>query len=353
MEERSIPTRSCLALSAIALLVLVPLAMTSALVRADGDQAANTPRGRVEEPEPEPPGIEVRVASGDTLSHIAERFGVTVDDLVRWNPGLRPDRIRAGQTLTVMNGQRRVVHVVQRGDLLSHIATRYEVRVDDLLRWNARLSRDRVSVGREIVLFTRVPESRSRSVGHPNAGRLEDARQLRRHPGLLVRAPDRAWGTDETVRWIAEAFDVVRAADPHAPRVEVHDISHRRGGPMQGHHSHESGRDADISYYQTACRGVCSFRRIGPDQLDVARQWALLSHWLQSGRVEAIFMDHALQRVLYEHARASGVSRNDLSRWFQYPRSAEDRYGVIRHEPQHADHLHVRFVCHETDPDCR
>lgn len=342
------PKRSGLA----ALLAIVAMGWVGS-ARAQVDRAANTPRGHAEAPEPEPQGIEVRIESGDTLSHIAERFDVSVEDIVRWNPGLRPDRIRAGQTLTILNGQRRVVHVVQRGEFLSHIAARYEVGVDELLRWNARLSRDRVSVGREIVLFTSVPESRSRSVGHPDAGRLEDARQLRRHPGLLVRAPDRAWGTDETVRWIAEAFDVLRRDDPEAPRVEVHDISHRRGGPMQGHHSHESGRDADISYFQTACRGVCPFRRIGPDRLDVARQWALFSHWLRSGRVEAIFMDHALQRVLYEHARASGVSRNDLSRWFQYPRSADDRYGVIRHEPRHADHFHVRFVCHETDPDCR
>lgn len=349
------PKRSCLAaLLAIApAMALLTTVLHAAPARAQGDHAAQTPRGRAEAPEPEPEGIEVRVASGDTLGHIAERFDVSVDDLVRWNPGLRPDRIRAGQTLIILNGQRRVVHVVQRGEFLSHIATRYEVAVDDLLRWNARLSRDRVSIGREIVVFTRVPESRSRSVGHPDAGRLEDARQLLRHPGLLVRAPDRAWGTDETVRWIAEAFDLVRRTDPQAPRVEVHDISQRRGGPMQGHHSHESGRDADFSYYQNGCRGVCPFRRIGPAQLDVARQWALFSHWLESGRVEAIFVDHALQQVLYEHARASGVSRNDLSRWFQYPRPAEDRYGVIRHEPQHADHFHVRFICHETDPDCR
>jgi membrane-bound lytic murein transglycosylase D len=41
-----------------------------------------------------------RVRRGDTLSHIARRFGVSVDDLRRWN-GLTSDQIAAGDSLTV------------------------------------------------------------------------------------------------------------------------------------------------------------------------------------------------------------------------------------------------------------
>jgi len=64
-------------------------------------------------------------------------------------------------------------------------------------------------------------------------------------------------------------------------------------------------------------------------------------------------MDHRLQRVLYEYARSQGVSRRKLNRWFQYPRPPQQRQGVIRHVPRHADHFHVRFVCPETDERCR
>jgi LysM repeat protein len=294
------------------------------------------------------------VVEGDTLSAIAVRFGVSVEAILSQNPGLSADRIRAGQTLRIAEGLRRVVHTVARGESLSLIAAHYEVALDDLLRWNRGLRRDHLRAGRDLVVYTRLPESRSQSVGSPNRGQLVEGRQLpTRHPALFVRTPSRAWATDETVRWIVDAFDEVRRVDPEAPRVEVHDLSFRRGGPINGHRSHESGRDADLAYYQRGCRGVCAFRRIRPEQLDVARQWALFSYWLERGLVEAIFMDHELSRALYEHARAEGVSRRDLGRWFQYPRAPDNRQGVIRHHPRHADHFHVRFVCHESDPDCR
>ena len=45
--------------------------------------------------------IAVRVGSGETLSEIAIRFGVTVDELQRWNRIEDPDLIQTGQTVVV------------------------------------------------------------------------------------------------------------------------------------------------------------------------------------------------------------------------------------------------------------
>jgi LysM repeat protein len=342
-----VPHRSRFLTAVLASIALFALTLP---VRADRHHSAG---GESSAP-PEPEGFTYTVRAGDTLSDIAVRFDVSVDALVSQNPGLDPDRIRRGQTIRIVNGLRRVVHTVERGQSLSLIAARYEVAIDALLRWNPGLGRDRVRAGRELVVYTSVPESRSQSIGAPAHGELAFARQLpRRHPAFYVRTPSRAFGTDETVRAIIEGLESVRAADPAAPRVEIHDLSFESGGPIRGHHSHESGRDADIAYYQVGCRDVCRIHRIRPEQLDVARLWALFSHWIERGDVEAIFMDHALQGALYEHARSLGVSRHELSRIFQYPRPIEDRYGLIRHEPHHADHFHVRFACHESDPDCR
>lgn len=345
---------------ALALGALVTsLAVLALDARADEHQSAGSPRGRraaaeLVAAESAEEGFVYVVVARDTLSDIALRFEVTVEGILAHNPGMHPDRVRVGQRLRIVNGLRRVLHEVARGESLALVAGRYEVRIDEVLRWNAGLRRDRLRAGRQLVVYTRVPESRSLSVGSPDAGQLEHGRPLpTEHPAFYVRTPERAYGTDETVRWIVEAFDVVRRADPEAPRVEVHDLSFREGGPIDGHHSHESGRDADLAYYQRGCRDLCRFRRIRPEHLDVARQWALFAHWIQRGVVEHIFMDHDLAAALYEHARSVGVSRADLSRWFQYPRPVEQRYGIIRHHPQHADHFHVRFVCHESDPDCR
>lgn len=333
-----------------ALFALLALVGTA---RADEDQSAGSARGAAPVEITED-GRVYRVEPGDTLSEIAARLEVGLDDIRRWNPDLDPDRIRPGQAIRVLDGTRRVAHTIRAGETLSRIAARYEVRVDELVRWNRGLRPDHVRAGRELTVFTRVPASRSMSVGVPHRGRLEHGRQLPRHPALFVRTPSRAWGTDETVRWIVDAFEALREEDPEAPRIEVHDLSLRSGGPMRGHHSHESGRDADLAYFQDRCpRGICRFRRIGPEQLDAVRQWRLFRRWLEEGRVEAIFVDHDLQRALYRAARDDGADRRDLSRWFQYPRSPEDRYGVIRHHPRHDDHFHVRFVCHETDAECR
>jgi murein endopeptidase len=167
--------------------------------------------------------------------------------------------------------------------------------------------------------------------------------QLPRHRGYRLIDSSRAWGTSGTIGSLVEAFDDLIAIDPASPRVEVHDLSLRSGGPMRGHKSHQTGRDVDITYYQRPSRGVCLGRRIGPDELDSPREWRLLRHWLERGQAEFIFIDYGLQQPLYEAAKASGATERQLAEWFQYPRDASVRAGIIRHVPNHANHVHVRF----------
>lgn len=294
------------------------------------------------------------VADGDTLSGIAQRFSVSVDQLLTWNPQLDPDRIRAGQTLSMGYDGRRVVHRVRSGDTLTAIARHYRVPLAKLLRWNDDLQPDRLRAGQALTVYTRVPSSRSLSVGTPSRGKLQHAARLRPHRAYRIRDRARAWGTEEVVWHMERAFDQVLDRFPGAPKVEVHDLSYRAGGPIAHHRSHQSGRDVDIAYFHSACkRRTCSFDRVGPQQLDVARQWALLSYWLKRDQLEAVFMDYSLQAALYRHAKRQGASAADLKHWFQYPRGRSFQLGVIRHYPKHADHLHVRFACHKSDPECK
>lgn len=307
----------------------------------------------VEPEEASDQGVTYEIRRGETLSAVAARFGTTVDELVELNPELDPDRIRAGQRIRIGRGHA-MDYEVRRGDNLSKIAAFHRVSVQELLRWNPHLDRDRIRVGETLRVYSERPPSVSESIGRPYGGRLAKAVRLPRHPGYVIRDPDVAWGTRETVDWILEAFDHVRRVHPRASRVRVHDLSDRDGGWLHGHKSHQSGRDADLSYYQTRCpNGVCPFRPIGPAHLDVERQWALLEHWLDNDRAEAIFIDYRLQAVLYRHAKEQGASRKQLHQWFQYPRGRTHPLGVIRHFPKHHDHLHVRFVCPSSDDECR
>jgi penicillin-insensitive murein endopeptidase len=195
-----------------------------------------------------------------------------------------------------------------------------------------------------------MPESSS--IGRPSAGGLQHGARLRSNQHWLVHDPDHAFVTRDVARWMEAGFAAVREHDEHAPRIEMRDASAEHGGPLHGHHSHQSGRDIDLAYFREGCRDTCPHHRADARTLDADRQWALLAAWLRAGVVEYVFIDHELQEPLLEAARRDGATPAELSRWFQWPHPSERRVGIIRHASGHRDHLHVRFVCAESDLRC-
>jgi membrane-bound lytic murein transglycosylase D len=84
-----------------------------------------------------------RVRPGETLSVIARRYQVSVQDLQRWNHINDPRTLRAGASLVVFHtpteataSSGSVEYTVQQGDSLWKIARKYKVRVNDLRGWN-------------------------------------------------------------------------------------------------------------------------------------------------------------------------------------------------------------------------
>ncbi|HCR3985024.1 TPA: murein transglycosylase D [Kluyvera ascorbata] len=85
-----------------------------------------------------------QVRSGDTLSGIASRLGVTTKDLQQWN-NLRGSNLKVGQSLTVGAGSSAarladnssITYRVRKGDSLSSIAKRHGVNIKDVMRWNS------------------------------------------------------------------------------------------------------------------------------------------------------------------------------------------------------------------------
>jgi membrane-bound lytic murein transglycosylase D len=104
------------------------------------------------------------VRRGETLSQIARRYGVSVQDLASVNDLRSRHRIRAGQVLWLPGYARasraRVVaraeppadgiYRVRRGDNLTSIATRFDVSPSDLLSWNRLGDRNRLGVGQRL-----------------------------------------------------------------------------------------------------------------------------------------------------------------------------------------------------------
>jgi membrane-bound lytic murein transglycosylase D len=110
------------------------------------------------------------VRSGDTLSGIAAKYGVSVKDLQSWNE-LSGSTILVGQKLTVKGAAaasasgssatksstssskkpKTISYTVRRGDTLGAIAERYGCSISDLKSWN-NLKGSTISVGQKLVI---------------------------------------------------------------------------------------------------------------------------------------------------------------------------------------------------------
>jgi len=79
-----------------------------------------------------------QVRRGDTLGVISERFDVSVRDIQQWN-NIRGTTIYINQELTIHSGAARPIttYRVKRGDNLSMIARRFGVSVENIKRWNS------------------------------------------------------------------------------------------------------------------------------------------------------------------------------------------------------------------------
>ena len=115
------------------------------------------------------------VRRGETLSTIARRYGVTVNQLVQANHIRNRNRLSVGQKLSVpAPGSRsstthssrsrvslpedqydRVVYVVRKGDTLGHIAERYHTRASRIRAWNGLSYGDYIYPGQRLTIYTR------------------------------------------------------------------------------------------------------------------------------------------------------------------------------------------------------
>ena len=100
----------------------------------------------------------ITVRGGDTLSDIAERYGVSIGSLMRVN-GLRDsNHVEAGQTLRLPEGAAagftagKGRHTVRSGDTLGAIALQYRVSERQLMVLNGLASADHVEKGQTLKL---------------------------------------------------------------------------------------------------------------------------------------------------------------------------------------------------------
>ncbi len=136
------------------------------------------------------------VQPGDTLTKIATRFQVSIQSLVQANHLSDPNAIRAGQTLVIPDDAARpapaadITYIVQRGDSLARLAARFGVTIEALMAAN-HLTTTTLQVGQVLVIPAPIPAA---------------------PPSIY----DRVRGSAAFVRRIHAALDWLKAHDPEA-----------------------------------------------------------------------------------------------------------------------------------------
>ena len=114
------------------------------------------PRGTT--PPPKCDGFYYVVRPGDTLFSIARMYNVTVDQLIRANPGIDPNNLMVGQLVCIPEcddipcpgGN---IYVVRQNDSLASILLRFDISIMDLEAGNPNIDIDRIRVGQELCIL--------------------------------------------------------------------------------------------------------------------------------------------------------------------------------------------------------
>lgn len=114
--------------------------------------------------------VDYTVKRGDSLWLIAKNYRVETLKIARWNNMAPADAIHPGQKLAIWTNTtpttrnskaqldsqgvvRKVAYKVRHGDSLHRIADKFQLRVNDILRWNALNTKKYLQPGQSITLF--------------------------------------------------------------------------------------------------------------------------------------------------------------------------------------------------------
>jgi LysM repeat protein len=163
----------------------------------------------------------VRVQEGDTLSDIAERQGMELDRLMALNGISKADHIEVGQVLKVTGKPappaptyRRgaSVHVVQPGESLSEIAEGYGVAMSRLVAINQLDDPDHVESGRRLKLTGPIPSPRPTTASAPARPVAAAPKPVAQRAAPVSRATAAAAVAPESVAPVAAAVAAVAPA---------------------------------------------------------------------------------------------------------------------------------------------
>ena len=125
----------------------------------------------------------------------------------------------------------------------------------------------------------------------------------------------------------------------------VLDIAQESGGKFKPHRSHQNGADVDLRYY---------FKSVGPNdhkkryvhasKIDMPRMWTFMKIVRYYDLGELIFIDHVLQKALYDYGKKKlEMDDKELKNFLSYPVKGRRRSALVQHVSGHYNHMHLRI----------
>jgi penicillin-insensitive murein endopeptidase len=191
----------------------------------------------------------------------------------------------------------------------------------------------------------------SLTVGSPNDGWQLRAKKVKNAPFLKVRRSTTAYGHPALVLMLKRSAKEI-AGSARGAVMLVGDLSSKEGGPLAGHHSHQSGRDADLAFYMkkdgkpVEAPGFVAFGADGKAkdgsgyEFDDHRNWLLLRSWARDTRagLSHVFISSPLKARLVKYAQSRPSDKKYLEQALALLKQPDNA------EP-HDDHFHVRISC--------
>ncbi|MGS0726496.1 LysM peptidoglycan-binding domain-containing protein, partial [Shewanella sp. 0m-11] len=116
--------------------------------------------------------VTYKVKSGDSLWKIAKQHSVKTAQLASWNSMAPKDPLQIGQKLVIWSGSksnkgslsevtRTVNYKVRNGDSLARIASKFNVSVNELVRWNSLEKTKYIQPGQMLKLYVDMTKVRA------------------------------------------------------------------------------------------------------------------------------------------------------------------------------------------------
>jgi murein endopeptidase len=305
------------------------------------------------------------IRPGEDPFEIAARYDEAPRWLRRWNRLEADSKLRPGRRLTVRARRRpparqALEYEVQPGDTVDDVARAHGISDRALARILHTKTRGPLEAGLRIELWSEPtlmrwlasPEGVAMKtqgiwggygVGAPDDGYLANAVAIPQDPAWDIRFPHQVYGDSWAVQGAIEALRNFRNESGYQGPLRVWSMSRRYGGEIAAHHSHRTGRDLDIKLPLRA--DLSANLAVRPEWIDTEATWKLITALADTGRVQKIFLDHEIQKLVERKAARLGVPEARRRELLSAPRPRLSKEGLVRHYEGHEDHIHVRFTC--------